>query len=329
LNKPMIDFEWRLHPDNAINDIYERATDSLVATDERDKMLTALGFIKDKGAAQAMLRASASGLPDVNERAAYWLSFRQSNDWYDLLDWSKINLNTSYERRLAQMKVKRQVVLDERQSLDERKWRTEEMADDSIGGQMLIALASENKIPNSILPIVESSIFNNPDLAVRIQAGKYFKRPGVRKIYSIEEILKLKPDVAKGKQVLNQRCATCHKVGNKGNLVGPELTTISKKLDRTALLDAVINPDAAIVFGYEPWLINKKNGESFYGFLMAETKDKLVLKDITGRKHLIRASEISTKEKQNKSLMPDPVAGGLTEADLANVVEYLLNGKFN
>jgi putative heme-binding domain-containing protein len=203
------------------------------------------------------------------------------------------------------------------------------MAEDSIGGQMLVALAAENKIPNAILPIVESSIFNNPDLAVRIQAGKYFKRPRTQATYSIEEIIKLKPDEAKGKLVFTQRCATCHKAGSEGNLVGPELTTIGRKFDRTALLDAVMNPDAAIVFGYEPWLINKKNGESFYGFLVAENKENVVLKDMNGNKHVITVSEISLKEKQNKSLMPDPAAGGLTEADLANVTEYLLKGNFN
>ena len=32
------------------------------------------------------------------------------------------------------------------------------------------------------------------------------------------------------------------------------------------------------------------------------------------------------KEKQNKSLMPDPIANGLSENDLANVVEFLLKG---
>jgi hypothetical protein len=89
--KPMVDFAWRLHPAIAINDIYARATDSLISTEERNRMLTALGFIKDKGAARAMLLASASDLRDVKEGAAYWLSFRQSNDWYDLLDWSKVN----------------------------------------------------------------------------------------------------------------------------------------------------------------------------------------------------------------------------------------------
>jgi putative heme-binding domain-containing protein len=322
--KPMIDFAWRLHPANAIADIFERVADSSLSPDERSKMLTALAFINDKAAANAMLLAANSNLQDVKEQAAYWLSFRQSNDWNDLLDWSKVTLNTSYQRRLSQMKVKRQVILDERQSLNERKWRTEEMAADSIGGQMLIGLAAENKVPKSILQFVEASIFNNPDQAVRIQAGRYFKRPGAGKIYSIEEIVKLKPDAQQGKLIFEQRCATCHKMGNEGNSVGPELTMINKKFDRTALLDAVINPDAAIVFGYEPWLINTKSGESVYGFLMEENKNGVVLKDIAGKKHIIPASRISLKEKQNKSLMPDPIANGLSENDLANVVEFLL-----
>ena len=322
--KPMVDFAWRLHPDNATTDLYERAIDSLLSAEERGKMLTALAFINQKAAADAMLLAANSNLIDVKEQAAYWLSFRQSNDWHDLLDWSKVNLNTSYQRQLSQMKVKRQVILDERQSLNERKWRTEEMATDSIGGQMLIGLAAENKVPKSILPFVEASIFNNPDQAVRIQAGRYFKRPGVGKIYSIEEIVKLKTDTKEGKLIFAQRCANCHKVGTEGTSIGPDLTMINKKFDRTALLDAVINPDAAIVFGYEPWLINTKSGESVYGFLIAENRNNVVLKDIAGKKHVIPISEISMKEKQNKSLMPDPAANGLSENDLANVVEFLL-----
>ncbi|MEO6288830.1 MAG: c-type cytochrome, partial [Ginsengibacter sp.] len=247
-------------------------------------------------------------------------------DWYNLLDWSKIAFNGAYERSLAKMKVKRQIILDERQSADERKRQTEEMANDSIGGQMLIGLAAENKIPKAILPFVETSIFNNPDQSVRTQAGKYFKRPGYGKIFSVEEIIKLKGDAAAGRLVFAQRCASCHKAGSEGNTIGPELTTIGKKFDRTALLDAVINPSAAIVFGYEPWLVNKKDGESVYGFLISENKNNIVLKDIAGQKHVIPIDQVSVKQKQNKSLMPDPMANGLSENDLANVVEFLLKG---
>jgi putative membrane-bound dehydrogenase-like protein len=318
------DFAWRLHPVNAVNDLFSIATNPSTPLEERSRMLTSIAFVNDKSAVDAMLKVANSDLQDLKEQATYWLSFRQSNDWYKLLDWSKVNLNTAYERQLAKMKVKRQIILDERQSQDERKWRTQEMARDSIGGQMLIGLAAENKIPKAVLSFVEESIFNNPDQAVRIQAGKYFKRPGNGKIYSIEEIAKLKTDAVAGKQVFTQRCASCHKAGNEGTNIGPELTLINKKFDRLALIDAIINPDAAIVFGYEPWLINKKDGESIYGFLIADNKKTVVLKDIAGKKHVIPTADISIKQKQNKSLMPDPLANGLSKNDLANVVEYLL-----
>ena len=32
--------------------------------------------------------------------------------------------------------------------------------------------------------------------------------------------------------------------------VGPELTAISKKFDRAGLIEAIVNPNAAIAFGY-------------------------------------------------------------------------------
>jgi len=327
--KPMADFAWRLHPANAVDDILSIISDSLLPADERSRMVTALAFIKEKPAANAMLGTAKSNLAGVKEEAAYWLSFRQSNDWFNLLDWSKIAFNGAYERSLATMKVKRQIILDERQSADERKWQTEEMAKDSIGGQMLIGLAAENKIPQTILPFVETFIFNNPDQSVRTQAGKYFKRPGNGKIFSVEEIIKSKGDAVAGRLVFTQRCASCHKAGSEGNAIGPELTTIGKKFDRTALLDAVINPSAAIVFGYEPWLINKKDGESVYGFLISENKNSIVLKDVTGMKHVIPTGQVSVKQKQDKSLMPDPLANGLSQNDLANVVEFLLKGNIH
>jgi putative heme-binding domain-containing protein len=327
--KPMADFAWRLHAANAVDDISARVLDSSLPVEERRRMLTALAFINEKPAANAMLAIAKSNASAVKEQAAYWLSFRQSNDWFNLLDWSKIEFNGAYERNLAKMKVKRQIILDERQSLDERKWQTEDMAKDSIGGQILIGLAAEKKIPKAILPFVEEFIFNNPDQAVRTQAGNYFKRPGSGKIYSVEEIAKIKGNPVAGRLLFTQHCATCHKAGSEGNNIGPELTTIGKKFDRTALLDAIINPSAAIVFGYEPWLVNTKDGESVYGFLISENKNNVVLKDIAGKKHVIPVSQISVKQKQNKSLMPDPIANGLSENDLANIAEFLSKGNIH
>jgi putative heme-binding domain-containing protein len=270
-----------------------------------------------------MVALAKSTTASVAQQAAYWLSFRQSNDWYALLDWSNIGINTAYERKLAQMKVKQSIVLDTRQSLDERKWRVQEMAADSLGGQLLIGLAAENKLDKKMVPFVEESIFKNPDPGVRVQAGDYFKKPGTTKLYSIQQISKMHADANAGRKVFTTYCASCHKVGKEGTEIGPDLTTIGQKFGTIELLDAIINPSAAIVFGYEPWRVNTKEGTSVYGFLLSENKQNLVLKDIAGQKHVLPVSKIASKEKQQQSLMPDPVTNGLSEQNLADIAAYL------
>jgi putative membrane-bound dehydrogenase-like protein len=322
-NQQMIDFAWRLHPAQVQKQLASRANDSSLSSQQRTGALTALAFINDKGAVSEMVKLSKSKLRDVAETAAYWLSFRQSNDWVVLYDWSKIDLNTAYERKLAQMKVKKQIILDGHQSINERKWRVQEMAMDSVGAQMLIGMAAEKKLPQILLPFIEEKIFQNPVAAIRMLAGDYFKMPGSDKTYSIKNILKLPADIVSGKQVFSSRCASCHKAGNEGASIGPDLITIGKKFDSQALLDAIVNPSAAIVFGYESWMVNTKDGESLYGFLISENKHSLVIKDIAGQKHTVDIKKITSKKKQEKSLMPDPGRNGLTEQNLADVVAFL------
>ena len=322
-NKQMTGFAWRLHPAEAVGDLALRANDSSLSAHDRKAALTALAFINDKPAANSMLALLKNNKQDVSEAASYWLSFRQGNDWYKLLDWSKISLNTGYERKLAQMKVKQQIMLDEQQSTNERKSQVRQMAADSVGGQMLIGLAADKKLPEVLLSFIQEKIFQNPDATIRMQASTYFKRPGTDKTYAIREILKLQPDVANGQAVFTSRCATCHKWGNEGSTIGPDLTTIGKKFNDPELLDAIINPSAAIVFGYEPWLVNTKDGQSIYGFLISENKQAIVIRDIAGQKHIIDLEKITSKKRQEKSLMPDPISNGLNEKDLADVVGFL------
>jgi putative heme-binding domain-containing protein len=197
------------------------------------------------------------------------------------------------------------------------------MAVDSVGGQMLIGLAAQNKLPKDLLAFIGEKIFTNPDATIRMQASDYFKRPGADKTYAIRDILNLQADVAKGKTVFASRCASCHQLGKEGNAIGPNLTAIGNKFGDQELLDAIINPSAAIVFGYEPWLVNTTDGQTIYGFLISENKQSIVIRDIAGQKHTIDVKKMASKQKQEKSLMPDPVSNGLTEKDLADIVGFL------
>lgn len=318
-------FTWRLHPTSSLNDLKIRAADTRVSEQERSKSLTALSFINTKEAVVAMVELSKSSLPDVKEQASYWMAFRQSNNWFALYDWKNSGIDTEHQRQLASMKIKMGKILDEHLPFDEKKWSAQDMAKSPIGGQMLMTMVSEDKLPKELYPIVEKVIFKNPDAGVRIQASNVFRSTGAS--YSINTITGLKYNAVEGRRIFEGNCATCHKVQNNGSDIGPDLTFVQKKFDRSGLLDAIINPSAAIVFGYEPWLITTKDGESLFGFIIADGEQTVVVKDINGKQHVIGTKNVSARKKQENSLMPEPASLGLTEQNLADVAEYIMTLK--
>ena len=167
----------------------------------------------------------------------------------------------------------------------------------------------------------------NPDLAVRVQAGRHFPRAATLGIIlpPISELAKKTGDAGRGKKLFNGRaaCFTCHQIGRTGRNIGPDLSAIGRKFDRTRLLDALLNPSSAIVFGYEAWVITRRNGQAVTGFIVGEGKTVLV-RDIGGAQHAIEAQDIVSREPLGQSLMPPAASLGLSAQDLADLVEYLM-----
>lgn len=313
---------WRLHPAAAIDQLSAWAKAANSSATKRSQAITGLAYIKDRKAAEAMLELSKSTLPDVAEQAKYWLAFRQTNDWATLLEWQKTGLDLALEKKTNRWKAERERLLNLNIAFPERRYTAERMAKDSIGGQMLIGLLAENKLSKDLHEAIGKNIFDNQSLAVRIQAGNYFKRPGSDKSWSIPTIAAMPGNAAKGKKVFQNSCANCHKAGKIGLNVGPELTQIKNKFDRISLLDAIVNPSAGIVFGYEAWTVNTSDGESAFGFIVADGQT-VVVRDLVGQQHVFPASKVTKRSKQPGSLMPDPSALGLSEEDLANVSSFL------
>jgi putative heme-binding domain-containing protein len=187
---------------------------------------------------------------------------------------------------------------------------------------MLISLAAEKKLPEKLASSVSQHIFNNPDQQVRTLASEYFVRPS-GKTLSVKKVVALEGDKTKGRALFIANCSTCHQVGEMGNDIGPKLGAIGGKFDKTGLVDAIINPSAGIAFGYEPRLIKTKNDQVVYGFLISEG-ETTILKDATGKQHVIKTADIASQQPMQTSIMPDPIALGLDEQGLADIANYLL-----
>lgn len=316
---------WELRPNATVDWFRQRAASPILSADARKQAVVALGFMKLPEAAKAMIELSKQPDSSIAKQATYWINFRRGNDWANLLNWDEVlppTLSPGEQKALSM----RQKLMDEYTSEADKAKIALEMANNPEGGKVLLGLAADNKLSASLRQAIAGAIFTNPDQNIRTMAANYFSKStsSTAPALTVKNITALTGNQAAGLSVFKTYCATCHKHGTIGKEIGPDLTKIHQKLDQHALLDAILNPSAGLAFGYEPWLITTKSGQTYYGFLLSDGTQTVVIKDAAGQKTTIPTSRIASRKQFMTSLMPDPVALGLTEQQLADLTAFLL-----
>lgn len=320
------DIVWRLHPKAAVVALLRRANSANLTEEQRKKAVVTLGFTHNQEAVNAMQELLVSNSAEVKEQALWWLRYRRDNEWSDFtMDLPALQVNISPELQ-KEMLILKEKLENKNTPIADRVKAAAAMARDKTGGEMLIGLAVEKKLSSEIIEEVSSVIFKNPDQSVRVLASDYFKKPGEQALLSISKIASIEGDADKGKTIFQAKCASCHRAEGKGFNIGPDLSSIGSKFDEAGLLDAIINPSAGMAFGYEMWLITKKDGTTATGFLQADGEN-VVLKGMAEEVYHIKASDIASRKQFSTSIMPEPSGLELNEVDLAHLSSYMLTLK--
>ncbi|AEL27474.1 PVC-type heme-binding CxxCH protein [Cyclobacterium marinum] len=316
------DLTWRLHPRQAVNGLKERAISEQLTEAQRKKAVTALGFINDQSAVNAMQEIAASDIADVKDQALWWLRYRRNNEWNGFeMEIPELKANLSPEIQ-KEMLANKSILTKNNSSESDKIKAAQAMAKDRTGGMMLIGLAEKEALSEELKTEISKVIFQNPEQAIRVLAGDYFSKPSTSKAITLEDIRAIEGDVTKGKQVFLGKCATCHQVGEEGRNIGPNLSMIGAKLDQNGLFDAISNPSAGVAFGYEMWLISLKDGTVAYGFLQADGPI-VVLEGLQNEVYNIPAEDIAARKRFATSIMPKPTDLALNETDISNLTAYL------
>ncbi len=147
----------------------------------------------------------------------------------------------------------------------------------------------------------------------------------------VEKLTRLEPltkfgSVAKGRDVFfseKAKCSTCHRIGDKGGKIGPDLSAIGRIRRERDLLEAVLFPSKTFAREYEPYSIVTENGKVVSGLISHETADTFSIQQATGDPVVIQRDEIETMVPAAVSVMPQGLETGLSEQQLADLIAYL------
>ena len=132
--------------------------------------------------------------------------------------------------------------------------------------------------------------------------------------------------IEQGVSVFKKSCVACHRIGDEGGKVGPQLDGVGHRgLER--LLEDVLDPNRNVDGAFRATVVQKKDGLVVTGLKLREEGTTLILGDNQGKEVRVRNEEIEEQRLSNLSPMPSNFADQLPEPELQALMSYLLHQK--
>jgi putative heme-binding domain-containing protein len=123
------------------------------------------------------------------------------------------------------------------------------------------------------------------------------------------------------------QCSKCHRVGDQGERIGPELTGLGDRFSRIHIVESILEPSRTVATGYQTVTFVLRDGRVLTGIKIGETEEMLTLADNKAKKHLLMKADIEEQTTQPQSTMPDGLVKQLTVDQFVDLVGYLASLK--
>jgi putative heme-binding domain-containing protein len=144
-------------------------------------------------------------------------------------------------------------------------------------------------------------------------------------------ILALKGDASRGEKLFWSQainCGKCHRVGDRGTPIGPDLSSIGRLRSTDDLLESLLSPSRRIEPKYAAYLVHTGDGRSLTGLLVKRDESSVVLRDNEGKEIILAAENVEELRPLRTSLMPEGQVAGLMAQEAADLLEYLATQKY-
>jgi putative membrane-bound dehydrogenase-like protein len=170
----------------------------------------------------------------------------------------------------------------------------------------------------------------NAEVDRRVTAvwGKILQTPAEKRtqIERLEKVFNEAPiwayEARAGRTHFQKLCVQCHRIGEEGVHIGPELTGAGKNGIRY-YLENVIDPNAVIGADFQMTTIEKRSGDVISGLVVSETPSDLTIRTPM-EQVVIAKADIVERAKSEKSLMPEGLLESLNDREQLELLKYLI-----
>lgn len=175
----------------------------------------------------------------------------------------------------------------------------------------------------------------HPDAAIAAKAKALMDQGGglpdpdrQKVIESLGPLVLKGGEPARGHEIFRQQCAKCHKHGEEGGQVGPDLSGMAAH-PREELLVHILDPSRSVEGNFVQYTLLRDDGRVLNGLLASETKTAVELLDAEGKSHSVPRDEIEQLAASSKSLMPEGFEKQVPAEGLADLLAFLTQrGKY-
>ena len=169
-------------------------------------------------------------------------------------------------------------------------------------------------------------LMNHPNGAVRDRSRKLFgdgvQTQRSRVVAEYQKVLELDGQAERGLEVFKKKCAVCHRVGDVGHRVAPELVSVKNK-SAADLLIAILDPNREAQPNFNTYTVITENGRIYNGIIVAEAAGSITLRRAEARQDVILRSTIETLASTGVSLMPEGLEKDLSPQNIADVIAFV------
>ncbi|MBY0457856.1 MAG: c-type cytochrome, partial [Gemmataceae bacterium] len=135
-----------------------------------------------------------------------------------------------------------------------------------------------------------------------------------------------KADVTEGAKVFTKHCAACHRVGDQGGKIAPQLDGIGVRgVERLA--EDVLDPNRNVDEAFRARVITTTDDRTITALMLRVEGEVLVVADLEGKEKRIPTKDVAQNRPTMLSAMPANFGDVIPEAEFYHLLAYLLDQK--